>query len=599
MAVVGTSVSWVIPVDPAPYAVVGPTPPGQFVAWGLPLWSDGTIVVSWSAVGAGPLAPSTAGTVAATLGAVRAGAGGFEVEKVAIARSVFGSAAASLAGVIVDNDKQKLVFVSSARDGNNANGVIASVTRSGQSFTFVAAADSGATTRAEVWYLDSPTVGTAQITITYVGAAGAATTNGCYTLNNAQKLTAENTATTAATTGANPSAVVTVTAGALVIDAAAYNNQDAGYSLGANQTLLYNVTAAANRRTSSREPTNTDGSVTMSATNTSIDRSLVAASFRALRTHVGAVAATLGRTTGSATGTIKPVIAGTVARTLAGVTGSATGSTGSASGTVARTLAGVTGSATGSTGSASGTVARTLAGVTGSATGSTGSASGTVAVTLGDATGTATGSTGSASGTVVATLAGTTGSASGTITPVITGSSAVTLAAVTGAATGSTGSAAGTVAVTLADVTGTATGLAAAGHIGTVAVTVGATTAAATGTQTITGTVAVGLEPAVGAATAASGPQGSVTVVVGDVASTAAGQWVVGGTVAVTLGNVACEAAERPIPATPLRVTFGEHCRATATESCRATTTEVMRATHRDRNRSRHRELVTATMREH
>ena len=97
MAVVGTSVSWVIPVDPAPYAVVG----------------------------AGPLAPSTAGTVAATLGAVRAGAGGFEVEKVAIARSVFGSAAASLAGVIVDNDKQKLVFVSSARDGNNANGVIA------------------------------------------------------------------------------------------------------------------------------------------------------------------------------------------------------------------------------------------------------------------------------------------------------------------------------------------------------------------------------------------------------------------------------------------------------------------------------------------
>jgi len=141
-----------------------------------------------------------------------------------------GTSGATLFNVVVASTAQKIVFVSSTRAAIDADRQIFTVVRSGQSFTPVAVADNSGDTRAEVWYLDAPTVGTANINITYVGGGGPGfASNGAYVLSGAAGGGAENTAITSAATGANPSLTVTTTSGALVIDVAMFEGTDGSH----------------------------------------------------------------------------------------------------------------------------------------------------------------------------------------------------------------------------------------------------------------------------------------------------------------------------------------------------------------------------------
>ena len=189
-----------------------------------------------------------------------------------------GTSGSSLSNVVTSASTQKLVFVSSTRSLTDSDREISTVTRNGIAFTRVVVSDALNNTRSEVWYQDSPSVGTYSISITYVGVGPGFATNGCLVLTGAASGGAEATNTDSAASGANPSLSVTATADAIVLDACCYDNSDAGFAFGASQTTLYN-TATTRRRTSSYKNGVSAGSVTMSQTNTTTDRSYLVASF--------------------------------------------------------------------------------------------------------------------------------------------------------------------------------------------------------------------------------------------------------------------------------------------------------------------------------
>ena len=465
---------------------------------------------------------------------------------VSIDATYTGTSASTLSGVVVSSVAQKLVFVSATRSATDADREIATVTRAALPFTLVAAFDASATTRVEVWYLDSPSTGTAAVTMTYVGGGPGFAGNGVLVLSGAASGAPEDWDGVSAT-GANPTATVSSNAGAVVVDLAMYDNSAAGFGFGAGQTTLFNV-STTKRRAASYKTGVAAGSVTMSHTNTSTDHAYMAVSVGP-PVVTGTVAVTLAATTAAATGTVVETVTGTIAVTLAATTAVDAG-THTHTATLAATLDATTAVDAG-THTHTATLAATLDATSAAAVGAEGT-TGTAAATLDATTGAATGASG-ASGTLAVTLAAATAAATGTVIEMVTGTLAATLAATAVAATGA-GGASGTVAVTFAATTAAATGTVTEVHVGTVAVTLASAAAAATATHSHTATLAATLTTVTALATGASGTSGVLAVI---------------------LAALLCDASEAPIVVDGVRVTMREATRATMREATRATMREA------------------------
>ena len=319
---------------------------------------------------------------------------------VSIDATYTGTSASTLSGVVVSSSAQKLVFVSATRSATDADREIATVTRAALPFTLVAACDASATTRVEVWYLDSPSTGTAAVTMTYVGGGPGFAGNGVLVLSGAASGAPEDWDGVSAT-GANPTATVSSNAGAVVVDLAMYDNSAAGFAFGAGQTTLFNV-STTKRRASSYKTGVAAGFVTMSQTNTSTDHAYMAVSVGP-PVVTGTLAVTLAAATAAATGTVIEMVTGTLAATLAATAVAATGA-GGTSGTLAATFTATAAAATGTVTEVHvGTVAVALASATGAAT-ATHSHTATLAATLTAVTALATGASGT-SGVLAVILA--------------------------------------------------------------------------------------------------------------------------------------------------------------------------------------------------
>jgi uncharacterized repeat protein (TIGR01451 family) len=115
-----------------------------------------------------------------------------------------------------------------------------------QAMTLLGAATNGTTVRAELWGLANPVAGTHQITVAVAnaGAQNVVVVAGAKSFTNVFQSSAIGTVITATGTSTTPSVTVANNRFAAVVDAAAFNGNNA-LTAGANQTSAYNVTSAA------------------------------------------------------------------------------------------------------------------------------------------------------------------------------------------------------------------------------------------------------------------------------------------------------------------------------------------------------------------
>ncbi|MEA2336365.1 MAG: large repetitive protein, partial [Thermoanaerobaculia bacterium] len=152
----------------------------------------------------------------------------------------------------VGSAKKPYVAVSVAIDRNGGAQTVTSVvfgTEAGgpnQNMTLLGGVNNGTIDRAEIWGLIGPTPGVHQITVT-VANAGAQNTvviAGAKSFSNVFQSAATGTAATATGTSTTPSVTVTNSAFDYVVDAVAFNGNNA-LTPNASQTNAFNVTSAA------------------------------------------------------------------------------------------------------------------------------------------------------------------------------------------------------------------------------------------------------------------------------------------------------------------------------------------------------------------
>jgi uncharacterized repeat protein (TIGR01451 family) len=116
----------------------------------------------------------------------------------------------------------------------------------GQVMTLINAATNGTNARAELWGLAGPTAGTHQITVTVANGGGqnVVVVAGAKSFTNVFQSASNGAAVTATGNSVTPSVTVANSAFDYVVDAVAYNGNQA-LAAGANQTNTYNVTSAA------------------------------------------------------------------------------------------------------------------------------------------------------------------------------------------------------------------------------------------------------------------------------------------------------------------------------------------------------------------
>jgi len=152
---------------------------------------------------------------------------------------------------IVGLAKKPYVAVSIAIDKNGGGQTVTSVvfgTEAGgpnQAMTLLGAATNGTIDRAEIWGLAGPTAGTHQITVTVANGGGQNTVvvAGAKSFTNVLR-TSTGTAVAATGTSTTPFVALTNSAFDYVVDAVAFNGNNA-LTAAANQTNAFNVTSAA------------------------------------------------------------------------------------------------------------------------------------------------------------------------------------------------------------------------------------------------------------------------------------------------------------------------------------------------------------------
>jgi uncharacterized repeat protein (TIGR01451 family) len=152
----------------------------------------------------------------------------------------------------VGSAKKSYLAVSVAIDKNGGGQTVTSVvfgTEAGgpnQAMTALGTATNGTIDRAEIWGLAGPTAGTHQITVTVANGGGQNTVlvAGAKSFSNVFQTAANGTAVAATGTSTTPSVTVANSSFSYVIDAVAFNGNNA-LTAAAGQTNPFNVTSAA------------------------------------------------------------------------------------------------------------------------------------------------------------------------------------------------------------------------------------------------------------------------------------------------------------------------------------------------------------------
>jgi hypothetical protein len=152
----------------------------------------------------------------------------------------------------VGSAKKSYLAVSVAIDKNGGGQTVTSVvfgTEAGgpnQAMAVLGTATNGTIDRAEIWGLAGPTAGTHQITVTVANGGGQNTVlvAGAKSFSNVFQTASNGTAVAATGTSTTPSVTVANSAFSYVVDAVAFNGNNA-LTAAAGQTNPFNVTSAA------------------------------------------------------------------------------------------------------------------------------------------------------------------------------------------------------------------------------------------------------------------------------------------------------------------------------------------------------------------
>ncbi len=158
----------------------------------------------------------------------------------------------------VNSGSNRALFVTLAIDGLGAT--VSSVTYGGVALTQVGR--TGGNHAVEIWRLINPTVGTANVVV----SLGATTDikGGAVTYNGVHQTDPTGNYESATSTGTTASVVVQSGTGEVVIDITNWDNNPGGYTIGAGQTAVWNLTNSTHRGVSTTEAG--AATVTMSST---------------------------------------------------------------------------------------------------------------------------------------------------------------------------------------------------------------------------------------------------------------------------------------------------------------------------------------------